>query len=772
MLQKLLQPFARPARPTQVSLGESRGAEGKEPELSDEERRCEIVETFLRRDAHGGFGLFFASGGGAAVVRKVSGMWDTRVSDGRRLLAPGDTVVRVGGFPRRRPATCAARWRPRRPWSRSPRGVRRRCGAASAAPTASAAERKRSGPVAMEDSAAVEEEARTLKVPVDRLSWLAEPERPRETKGGESELRAGLRGLAEGLIEKPKEPKPSDDLDVIASAAERTLAPPPSKIFKEGLEFSAVGACVDINRRFGTSRPNFEILSLGQFEVGAAMARELDRVGETAKTFQRGLEADESDDGGEQRSYGAAALELAAAAGSFATAARVVLRPEFRADVVRAAEPGGQAAKRPINVAALLAPGLLLVSRHLLPFADALRKSPLHARRRDGARCLADVEARAKHASHLAELALTLTDEDARELSEQDLEQTLGAFAPLRTRRRAGADAAAAVPRARARLRGGAAPAGEEAASHEAAAVDVTVDFCDTPSGGGLAGTRSSREPPHGGHPRRHRRRGRIRGALDAACGGDERGGRARRRREACARRRPARELQDVLVERETSLAKQALDMARVTVPHAGDLTALAASASGGSRRRRCGARAAAPAAGRRRRRAAAARDAAPPPPEGPSASDEAALLQKLDMAAAAGGASASRPRSCRSSTWPAAVVTAAGRGGSPPPPPPDGAAPPPDGARRRRGRGEGGFGDYFDLATESLRAKSALLRKQIADRERIIDALDAASAGWNFAGRRATRGGGAASATSRGAASRSASRTWGARGARWRGAP
>ena len=95
MLQKLLQPFARPARPTQVSLGESRGAEGKEPELSDEERRCEIVETFLRRDAHGGFGLFFASGGGAAVVRKVSGMWDARVSDGRRLLAPGDTVVQV-----------------------------------------------------------------------------------------------------------------------------------------------------------------------------------------------------------------------------------------------------------------------------------------------------------------------------------------------------------------------------------------------------------------------------------------------------------------------------------------------------------------------------------------------------------------------------------------------------------------------------------------------------------------------------------------------------
>ena len=122
------------------------------------------------------------------------------------------------------------------------------------------------------------------------------------------------------------------------------------------------------------------------------MARELDRVGETAKTFQRGLEADESDDGGEQRSYGAAALELAAAAGSFATAARVVLRPEFRADVVRAAEPGGQAAKRPINVAALLAPGLLLVSRHLLPFADALRRSPLHARRRDGARRLAGRE--------------------------------------------------------------------------------------------------------------------------------------------------------------------------------------------------------------------------------------------------------------------------------------------------------------------------------------------------------------------------------------------
>ena len=43
MLQKLLQPFARPARPTQVSLGESRGAEGKEPELSDEELKHAVT---------------------------------------------------------------------------------------------------------------------------------------------------------------------------------------------------------------------------------------------------------------------------------------------------------------------------------------------------------------------------------------------------------------------------------------------------------------------------------------------------------------------------------------------------------------------------------------------------------------------------------------------------------------------------------------------------------------------------------------------------------
>ena len=31
-----------------------------------------------------------------------------------------------------------------------------------------------------------------------------------------------------------------------------------------------VDACVQINRRFGTSRPNFEILSLGQIEVDSA----------------------------------------------------------------------------------------------------------------------------------------------------------------------------------------------------------------------------------------------------------------------------------------------------------------------------------------------------------------------------------------------------------------------------------------------------------------------------------------------------------------------
>ncbi|KAH8071862.1 hypothetical protein JL720_11364 [Aureococcus anophagefferens] len=667
MLQKLLQPFARPARPTQVSLGESRGAEGKEPELSDEERRCEIVETFLRRDAHGGFGLFFASGGGAAVVRKVSGMWDARVSDGRRLLAPGDTVVRVGGFPtatagdvRRQMASAETMVALT---ARRTSALRRRVGGADCV---EAAERKPSGPtVAMEDSAAVEEEARTLKVPVDRLSWLAEPERPRETKGAESELRAGLRGLAEGLIEKPKEPKPSDDLDVIASAAERTLAPPPSKIFKEGLEFSAVGACVDINRRFGTSRPNFEILSLGQFEVGAAMARELDRVGETAKTFQRGLEADESDDGGEQRSYGAAALELAAAAGSFATAARVVLRPEFRADVVRAAEPGGQAAKRPINVAALLAPGLLL--------------------------------ARAKHASHLAELALTLTDEDARELSEQDLEQTLlGAFASLRDAASGWRDARrAAVPRARARLRGGAAPAGEEAA---------------------LARGRGRRR-----HRRllRHALRRRLArdaelagnhlteailaaidaaaaacGALDAACGGDERAAAALATREARWRRGrgPA--------PRAPGRARRARDVAREAgARHGARHRAPRGRPHGAGRERGAPARdaaaepgAAAPAAWDDGAAAPPrARDAAPPPPEGPSASDEAALLQKLDMAKPPEGVGLGRGRApAEARHGQAAVVAAAGRGGVPPPPPPDGAAPPPD-ARAPRPEDEGG---------------------------------------------------------------------------------
>ena len=394
------------------------------------------------------------------------------------------------------------------------------------------------------------------------------------------------------------------------------------------------------------------------------MARELDRVGETAKTFQRGLEADESDDGGEQRSYGAAALELAAAAGSFATAARVVLRPEFRADVVRAAEPGGQAAKRPINVAALLAPGLLLVSRHLLPFADALRRSPLHARRRDGARCLADVEARAKHASHLAELALTLTDEDARELSEQDLEQTLlGAFASLRDAASGWRDARAAARRCHALARACAAalhPPAKKRPSHEAAAVDVTVDFCDAPSGGrGLV-----RDAELAGNHLTEAILAAIDaaaaacGALDAACGGDERAAaalgdarEARWRRDDADRRR---ELQDVLVERETSLAKQALDMARVTVPHAGDLTALAASAE----RRLLATLAAEPGAAAPARPgddgAAApprARDAAVPPPEGPSASDEAALLQKLDMAKPPPeGASASDDRRSRKS--------------------------------------------------------------------------------------------------------------------------
>ena len=98
MLQKLLQPFSRPGPRTSVVVSSEKGSERSEPKLSLAEQQCEIVETFLRRDAHGGFGVFFESGG-RGVVRKISAMWDSRVADGRGVLKPGDVVVRVGGFP-------------------------------------------------------------------------------------------------------------------------------------------------------------------------------------------------------------------------------------------------------------------------------------------------------------------------------------------------------------------------------------------------------------------------------------------------------------------------------------------------------------------------------------------------------------------------------------------------------------------------------------------------------------------------------------------------
>lgn len=50
------------------------------------------------RRRHGGFGVFFETGG-AGVVRGISQMWDETNADGRHMLSVGDTVVRVGGYP-------------------------------------------------------------------------------------------------------------------------------------------------------------------------------------------------------------------------------------------------------------------------------------------------------------------------------------------------------------------------------------------------------------------------------------------------------------------------------------------------------------------------------------------------------------------------------------------------------------------------------------------------------------------------------------------------
>lgn len=57
------------------------------------EGSCTCLETFLRRDSHGGFGIFLIDGG-AGVVRGIEPLSDG-LSDGRDKLDLGDTIIRV-----------------------------------------------------------------------------------------------------------------------------------------------------------------------------------------------------------------------------------------------------------------------------------------------------------------------------------------------------------------------------------------------------------------------------------------------------------------------------------------------------------------------------------------------------------------------------------------------------------------------------------------------------------------------------------------------------
>lgn len=57
------------------------------------EGSCTCLETFLRRDSHGGFGIFFMDSG-AGVVRGIEPL-SNGLSDGRDKLDLGDTIIRV-----------------------------------------------------------------------------------------------------------------------------------------------------------------------------------------------------------------------------------------------------------------------------------------------------------------------------------------------------------------------------------------------------------------------------------------------------------------------------------------------------------------------------------------------------------------------------------------------------------------------------------------------------------------------------------------------------
>ncbi|KAJ1459674.1 hypothetical protein M885DRAFT_613279 [Pelagophyceae sp. CCMP2097] len=370
------------------------------------------IETFLRRDSHGGFGVFFDVPS-RGVIRRIAKRHDG-TTDGRDKLAVGDTIVRVGGAP-----------------CESAEAVMRLMTQAEAPLLAVTALRTSASPAAATrgpDTAPREQKEDDSplpgqRVPLARLRALVLP----------------AQDPAASLPWASSSGSHDGDQDLIESEARRTLAPPvaddlgaPSGAGNQSVR-SAPGACAAgvAKAAYPSTKPP------PNATLAAAIGRELARQGSRAEALAAGPRAPPGAPGGDEPlsamdsaadlGYARPVSRLARAVRHFTATATVAVRADFCC-----AADAESATKAVLNVGALVVPDVLLV-QSLLAVADVLKRSAVGARRRDAVYGLEEVSRRVKRARDLASLSASLRDASARELSHADCDATLhAAFVALR----------------------------------------------------------------------------------------------------------------------------------------------------------------------------------------------------------------------------------------------------------------------------------------------------------------------------------------------------
>lgn len=360
------------------SSGSSSSGSGKKSSVShaasvESSHKC--FDTFLRRDRHGGFGIFLRSD---AVIRGIEPL-SQGSTDGRNMLSVGDTIVRVGGTP-----------------TPTAHDVIETMSNADLVLSVTVA---KTGVQVSENVEYVgkllqhnfkDPLANVFRVPIDKLGWLVEP-------GGSSSSSS----LSRSSI--------SEDAATIKKAAGRaiycTLRIEPSE--KKDAALCTTAALTTTSTT--TSQTS---------QVSAALGRDLLRTSDNAAKLAKLCEASLTC---EPAFYARAAMKVAGLVSAASSGAQAVLRPEF---VV--------SGEKRVNVPALVCPEVALASYGLLPLATRLSRLPLSTHYREAARCLREVERREKRAGELAVLTRGLRDASVRELSETDLDAAVqGAFQNL-----------------------------------------------------------------------------------------------------------------------------------------------------------------------------------------------------------------------------------------------------------------------------------------------------------------------------------------------------